>query len=143
MNTQKKQGFAAIALVLILSMAAFMAVIPSANAQLPVQPPTKVFEFIGVVPPTLGVHQHALLVWREEPTPNCARSPPLPTDPWKRPIYAENKGWWQVADNWLMVDYDKPTRTFAGWPAFSPYTFGPKSPHILYTKPIVPGGIVG
>ena len=70
-------------------------------------------------------------------------SPPLPTGYWTRPINAENKGWWEVADNWLMRDYDKPSRSFAGTPAFAPYTSAPDSAHILWTKPIVPGGIVG
>src|SRR3989304_1435156 len=64
MNTQKKQGFAAIALVLILSMAAFMAVRPSANAQLPVHPPIKVFAYVGIVPSTIGVDQQVLVTYR-------------------------------------------------------------------------------
>ena len=71
------------------------------------------------------------------------RSPPLPTGYWTRPINAENKNWWQVGDNWLMRGYDKTSRSFAGTPAFAPYTSGPDSAHILWTKPIVPGGIVG
>jgi hypothetical protein len=83
------------------------------------------------------------LTVQEEPVPTYALSPPLPTDPWKRPIYGENKGWWQVADNWLMRGYDKTSRGFAGTPAFAPYTSGPDSPHILWTKPIIPGGMVG
>ncbi|MGF3523214.1 MAG: PQQ-binding-like beta-propeller repeat protein, partial [Candidatus Bathyarchaeia archaeon] len=71
------------------------------------------------------------------------RSPPLPTGYWTRPINAENKGWWQVADNWLMRGYDKTTRTFAGTPAFAPYTSAPDSAHILWAKPIIPGGMAG
>jgi len=78
-----------------------------------------------------------------DPIPEYARSPPLPTEPWKRPIYAENKGWWQAGDNWLMPGYDINSRFFAGTPAFARYTSAPDSAHILWTKPIIPGGIAG
>jgi hypothetical protein len=83
------------------------------------------------------------LVVQEEPIPDYGRSPPLPTEPWTRPIYAENKGWWQAGDNWLMPGYDINSRFFAGTPAFAPYTSAPDSAHVLWTKPIIPGGIVG
>ncbi|MBC7129968.1 PQQ-binding-like beta-propeller repeat protein [Candidatus Bathyarchaeota archaeon] len=68
---------------------------------------------------------------------------PLPTDYWTRPIYAENKGWWQVADNWLMQCYNTPIRDFCVTTAFAPYTSAPESPHILWTKQIIFGGIAG
>jgi len=68
---------------------------------------------------------------------------PLPTDYWTRPIYGENKGWWQVADNWLMQGYDYLLRFFPGYTAFAPYTDAPESPHVLWKKPIWFGGIAG
>ncbi len=70
---------------------------------------------------------------------------PLPTDAdyWERPIYGENKGWYQIADNWLMRKYDRPSRFFSGDTAFAPYTSAPNSPHILWNKPIIFGGIGG
>jgi hypothetical protein len=69
---------------------------------------------------------------------------PLPTDYWTRPINAENKGWWQVADNWLMQGYDYTTRSFGSSnAAFSPFTSAPDSPHVLWTKPIMYGGVIG
>lgn len=77
------------------------------------------------------------------PVSGYDRSPPLPTEYWARPINAENKGWWQVADDWLMLGYDKITRPFAGATAVTPYTSAPQSPHILYTKSIVSGGLAG
>jgi hypothetical protein len=83
------------------------------------------------------------LVVQEDPIPNYNRSPPLPTEPWSRPIYAENKGWWQGADSWLMIGYDQTSRSFAGNPAFAYRTSGAKSPHVLWTKRIIPGGIAG
>jgi hypothetical protein len=83
------------------------------------------------------------LVVQEEAVENYNRSPALPTEPWSRPIYSENKGWWQISDSWLMTGNDQNGRSFAGSPTFAPYTSGPHSPHILWTKQIIPGGIVG
>ena len=80
---------------------------------------------------------------QEDPIPGYDRSPPLPTEPWSRPIYAENKGWGTISDNWLMIGYDQTSRSFAGNPTFAPYTTGPHSPHIIWTKSIISGGVVG
>jgi hypothetical protein len=68
---------------------------------------------------------------------------PLPTDYWTRPVYGENKGWSQVADNWLMRRYNFPSRFFSGDTAYAPYTSAPNSAHVLWTKPIIFGGIAG
>ncbi len=62
---------------------------------------------------------------------------PLPTDYWTRPIYGENKGWWQFADNWLMGTRNRYD------PRIAPYTSAPNSPHILWKKPVWFGGIAG
>jgi hypothetical protein len=79
----------------------------------------------------------------QEPVPSMPYNP-LPTGYWTTPIYGENKGWNQVADNWLMQGYDFMTRSFgSGNNAFSPYTTAPNSAHILWTKQIMLGGIVG
>ncbi len=71
---------------------------------------------------------------------------PLPTGYWTRPIYGENKGWFTIADNWLMQGYDYGSRSisliFDGC-AFAPYASAPNSPHILWTQPITFGGEVG
>ena len=83
------------------------------------------------------------LIVQEEPIPSYSRSPPLPTEPWSRPIYAENKGWSQVADHWLFPGYDQTSASFAGQPAFAPYSAGPDSPHVLWINRIIPGGIAG
>jgi len=74
-----------------------------------------------------------------EPYPNV----PFPTEYWRRPIYGENKGWWKIADNWLMQAYDKTQRSFCVSTAFSPYTEAPDSSHILWSKPIIFGGMAG
>jgi outer membrane protein assembly factor BamB len=90
-----------------------------------------------------SVSSEVSLTVQEEPIPGYDKSPPLPTDPWTRPIYAENKGWWQVADNWLMRNYDHPNRGFCMTNAVAPYSAAPNSAHILWTKPIIFGGIGG
>jgi len=68
---------------------------------------------------------------------------PLPTDYWTRPINAENKGWSEVADDWLMQSYDKPGRMFTAGNAFSPYASAPNSAHLLWNRPIEIGGLAG
>lgn len=68
---------------------------------------------------------------------------PLPTGYWTRPINAENKGWWRVADNWLMTRYDASYPHFTCTDTFAPYTAAPNSAHVLWKKPIIFGGIVG
>jgi hypothetical protein len=62
---------------------------------------------------------------------------PIPTDYWTRPVYAENKNWWQIADSWLMGTRNR----YDG--RFSPYSAAPDSPHILWNKPLWFGGIAG
>ena len=79
---------------------------------------------------------------QEDPIPNYP-DVPLPTEPWTRPVYGENKGWAEVADNWLMRRYDRPSRFFSGDTAYAPYTSAPNSAHVLWKKPIIFGGIGG
>ncbi len=65
---------------------------------------------------------------------------PLPTEYWTRPIEAQNTEWYQISSNYLK-------------PLGAAYTYGaerlqpegtsPNSPHIMWTKPIQDGGIVG
>jgi hypothetical protein len=69
-------------------------------------------------------------------------NPPLPTDPWARPVSGENKGWYQVMDNWLMLSYDINGRSFSNT-AFAPYTSAPNSAHILWKQPVTFGGVIG
>jgi len=58
-------------------------------------------------------------------------SPSLPSDYWTRPIYATNREWFSVAGNWLADGKD------------NPYTAGPETAHIVWTKPLDFGGIAG
>ena len=51
----------------------------------------------------------------------------LPTNYWKRPIYGENRDWYQISGNWLMSGYNAISR-------FNPYTTAPSTAHIVWTK---------
>jgi hypothetical protein len=61
---------------------------------------------------------------------------PFPTDYWTRPIYGENRNWYQNGGNWLRQSYN------ATGP-FNPYTTAPNTPHIVWTRQQYLGGVVG
>ncbi len=62
---------------------------------------------------------------------------PLPTAYWTRPIYGENWNWYTVSSNWLG----------AGVPGFASGfpgdAVGPLTGHVMWTKPLDMGGVVG
>ena len=60
----------------------------------------------------------------------------LPTDYWERPINSENRQWWSISGNWLQAGYNSTGR-------FNPYTKAPNTAHIVWTKPITDGGLIG
>jgi len=60
---------------------------------------------------------------------------PLPTEYWTRPIEGQNTEWYRVASNWLIGAHI-PGR-------FQPDGIAPDSPHIMWTKPLSFGGVVG
>ncbi len=62
---------------------------------------------------------------------------PLPSGYWTRPIYGENSNWAAIASNWLGGSQIGGTGNL--WQAGA----GPNSPHILWTKALETGGIVG
>jgi outer membrane protein assembly factor BamB len=59
---------------------------------------------------------------------------PLPTEYWTRPIGAELREWYTIAGNWLNV----PTNNYVVY-----NDDAPESAHILWTKPLSTGGLVG
>ena len=61
---------------------------------------------------------------------------PLPTTYWQRPIQTPNQEWSAIAGDWLTATYNATGR-------FNPYTTAPNSAHILWTKPVDFGGIMG
>ncbi len=92
------------------------------------------FEPSESAPITLTVQQDAIPPYPDNP---------LPSGYWTRPIYGENKGWYTIADNWLMRGYDTMNRPFQNGAAFAPYTSAPTSAHVLWNQPITFGGISG
>ncbi|MEM2889268.1 MAG: PQQ-binding-like beta-propeller repeat protein [Candidatus Bathyarchaeia archaeon] len=70
------------------------------------------------------------LTVQEEPVPNYPE-PPLPRSYWTRPIDAQNHEWYKISGNWLRTT------------ELAPYTEAPETPHIVWTKPLTFGGLVG
>ncbi len=65
---------------------------------------------------------------------------PLPTQYWTRPIYGENSNWWTVSSNWLGA----PSSTNQGYGSdFPGDAIGPVTAHVMWTKPLQSGGVVG
>ena len=77
-------------------------------------------------------------------------NPPLPTDYWTRPIYGENTNWFSISSNWLgtgaaeygaySVSYNAGGNGNLWGPTDN---VGPLTSHIMWTKPLQSGGIVG
>jgi len=68
---------------------------------------------------------------------------PLPTDYWTRPVYDTNRGWGSFTmGQWLSGDaFDN---KYTGLRVRGiPYTTGPESSHILWTRPVWSGGVMG
>jgi outer membrane protein assembly factor BamB len=78
---------------------------------------------------------------QEEPIPAwpAAETPTY----WERPLYAENKELSTVGSNWLMAAYNTTSRSFDRGSTVAPHNEGPDSPHILWTRPLTFGGLIG
>ena len=71
---------------------------------------------------------------------------PLPTGYWERPIFSENLNWYKISGNWLglsAVGHYSQTGQYNASGNFNPYTTAPNTAHILWTKALAPGGIIG
>ncbi|MDT8782274.1 MAG: PQQ-binding-like beta-propeller repeat protein [Candidatus Bathyarchaeota archaeon] len=86
----------------------------------------------------------ATLTVQEEPLPDPIYSYPLPTEYWTRPIEGQNSYWYTISSHWLgsgapgyggMVGPNM--RVFPG------DAVGPETAHVMWTKPIQSGGVVG
>jgi len=75
---------------------------------------------------------------QEEQIPRYVETP-LPNDYWTRPIYDANRGWGSaVMGQWLGGPYYEALRRLG-----VPYTTGPESSHILWTRSAWSGGTMG
>jgi hypothetical protein len=82
------------------------------------------------------------LIVQQEPLPSAVDSYPLPTEYWTRPIEGQNNYWYTIASNWLGQPY-----IIGAGSAYiggeQPDGSAPTSAHIMWTKPIDYGGVVG
>jgi hypothetical protein len=83
------------------------------------------------------------LTVQQDPVPVWPAAP-LPTEYWQRPVEGQNRNWASIAGNWLAVNQIAEGYSF--WSAdarYNAYTTAPRTAHIMWTKPLLPGGIVG
>jgi hypothetical protein len=85
-----------------------------------------------------------------EPIATFPSSYPLPEEYWTRPIYGENTDWWTIASNWLGTGapgYGGIAPSFNlggnGNIYYAGDTVGPQTGHVMWTKPLQSGGVVG
>ena len=86
---------------------------------------------------------------QEEQLPPSKDSYPLPTEYWTRPIEGQNTVWYKISSNWLGEPYITSGVAVGGGTAgnyfgrIQPDGTAPNSAHILWSKPIQDGGVVG
>ncbi len=91
-------------------------------------------------------HASTQITVQDEQIPSAVTSYPLPTEYWTRPIYGENTDWWSISSNWLGTG----SPNLGGWSSssaknlrFQPDGVGPQTAHVMWTKPLESGGVVG
>jgi outer membrane protein assembly factor BamB len=62
---------------------------------------------------------------------------PLPEEYWQFPISSQYYSWYQISGGWYQ------SRSDASMAQFNPNTLGPNTPHIVWRKQVVPGGLIG
>jgi len=85
------------------------------------------------------------LTVQQTPIPAPITSYPLPQQYWSHPIYGENTDWWAISSNWLGQS-SGPTQGYGGSLnsiLFHPDGVGPLTPHVMWTRPLQFGGVVG
>ena len=86
----------------------------------------------------------AYLTVQEEPIPSLPMVP-LPTSYWTRPIQAGNYLWSTLSGNWLGLGAHSfaATGRYNATGDYNPYSEAPKAAHIMWTKPVAFGGLMG
>jgi outer membrane protein assembly factor BamB len=82
------------------------------------------------------------LTVQETPIPTLPETP-LPTEYWTRPIYGENTAWWSISSDWPGTGSPEFPPVGTGTARYAPDTIGPLTSHIMWTKPLHSGGVVG
>ena len=93
------------------------------------------------------------LIVQAEPIQTYPESYPLPTEFWTRPIYGENPFWWKISSNWLGTGAPVNSAVSAGTitgigmsslvQRYPGDAVGSLTSHIMWTKSIQSGGVVG
>lgn len=90
------------------------------------------------------------LTVQQDPITGFPDTYPLPQEYWARPIYGENPGWWTISSNWLgtgAAGYGGFTVSYNlggnGAVFYAGDTVGPLTGHVMWTKMLQTGGIVG
>jgi outer membrane protein assembly factor BamB len=102
----------------------------------------------------LPANATATVAVQEESITAPILSYPLPAEYWTRPIEGQNTDWWSISSNWLNPPFirigDSGTQgavsacdTQGGYGRFQPDGTAPNSPHIMWTKPLQDGGVIG
>jgi hypothetical protein len=86
------------------------------------------------------------LTVQQDQLPNPITSYPLPQEYWAHPIYGENTDWWSISSNWLGTG--SPGLEGYGFAGSSQGSYpgdavGPQTGHIMWTKSLQFGGVVG
>ena len=84
-----------------------------------------------------------ILTVTADPLPDPISSYPLPSEYWTRPIDGQNPDWYTITSHWLSGNYLGSHQVFQGFELFQKDGIGPESSHIMWTKPIEVGGIIG
>ena len=94
----------------------------------------------------LPANASAKFIVQEEALPAAKQTYPMPTEYWSRPIEGQNTGWFTIASNWLNGPFIRSGATStggAGYGRYQPDGLGPNSAHVMWTKPIQFGGVLG
>ena len=88
--------------------------------------------------------QPVTIIVQEEPvvTPELN---PLPIGYWERPVQSSNSLWAPISGNWLGLAPSTfaATGMYNASGNFNPYTTAPNTAHIIWTKPVGFGGMIG
>jgi PQQ-like domain len=98
-----------------------------------------------------GDHFQAATVVRnlevtEEQVAPVSSGAALPTEYWSRPINGQNANWYTISSNWLNGPYIRSGATStggAGYGRYQQYGSAPETSHVMWTKAIQFGGVVG
>jgi hypothetical protein len=86
------------------------------------------------------------LIVQQQQLPSPLTSYPLPTEYWTRPINGENNDWWSISSNWLGIGspgYGGFASPGSKQNSFPGDAIGPLTNHVMWTKPLQAGGVVG